>query len=156
MSYLLLKWLHIMSATILFGTGMGSAFYCLRAHLSRDRQVIATTLKHVVQADWWFTTPMAIFQPLSGIAMLHIAGIGFDQFWIMAALHLYVFAGLCWLPVVRIQIRMRNLAEEAVAQNRPIADEYHRLFRWWFMLGWPAFGAFVVIFWLMVFKPATF
>ena len=152
--YLLLKTLHILSSTLLFGTGLGSAWYAWRAWKSGELVVIATTFRHLVTADWLFTTPTAIVQPLSGLAMVHLAGWPLGQHWLLVSLALYVLAGMCWLPVVWLQLRVRDLAVQALRDGTPLPPLAGRYMAWWFALGWPAFTAFVAIFFLMVVKPA--
>ncbi|NHN77817.1 DUF2269 domain-containing protein [Azotobacter chroococcum] len=152
--YLLLKTLHILSSTLLFGTGLGSAYYAWRAWKSGQVTTIATTFRHLVTADWLFTTPTALLQPLSGAAMVYLAGWPLGQAWLLVTLALYVLAGLCWLPVVWLQIRVRDLAVQAEREGTPLPARAGRYMAWWFALGWPAFGVFVVIFFLMVLKPA--
>lgn len=152
MTYLSLKTLHILSMVLLFGTGLGSAFYKWMADRSGNVAHIAVTNRHVVLADWCFTTPTVIFQPLSGIAMAGMSGLPLDTPWIAASLALYCLAGACWLPVVWLQIRMRQLAEAALAADRPLSDGYWRLARAWFWLGVPAFISMVLVVALMVFK----
>jgi len=153
MLYLTIKWLHILSSTVLFGTGAGTAFFMLMANRSGDVRAIAWATRTVVLADWLFTTPAVIFQPLSGIALVYLAHYPLTALWLVAALALYVVAGACWLPVVWLQLRMRALAQAAVAQNAALPDIYHRYFRWWFGLGCLAFPAVIAIFWLMVTTP---
>jgi len=152
MSYTALKTLHILSMVLLFGTGLGSAFYKWMA--DRDGRVahIAVTNRHVVLADWLFTTPTVIIQPLTGLAMVFMTGFSLTTPWIAASLCLYVLAGLCWLPVVWLQIRMRRLSDAALAQQRPLPPMYWRMARWWFWLGLPAFTAMVAVVALMVAK----
>ncbi|HEY6612091.1 MAG TPA: DUF2269 domain-containing protein [Pseudomonas sp.] len=152
--YLLLKTLHILSSTLLFGTGLGSAYYAWRAWKSAQVATIATTFRHLVSADWLFTTPTAVIQPLSGLAMVHLAGWPLSQSWLLDTLVLYGLAGLCWLPVVWLQIRVRDLAVQAERDGTPLPASAGRYMAWWFALGWPAFMAFVAIFFLMVAKPA--
>ena len=152
--YLLLKTLHILSSTLLFGTGLGSAYYAWRAWKSAQVATIATTFRHLVSADWLFTTPTAVIQPLSGLAMVHLAGWPLSQSWLLVTLILYGLAGLCWLPVVWLQIRVRDLAVQAERDGTPLPASAGRYMAWWFALGWPAFMAFVAIFFLMVAKPA--
>ncbi|SEJ08665.1 Uncharacterized membrane protein [Pseudomonas linyingensis] len=152
--YLLLKTLHILSSTLLFGTGLGSAYYAWRAWKSAQVTTIATTFRHLVSADWLFTTPTAVIQPLSGLAMVHLAGWPLSQSWLLVTLILYGLAGLCWLPVVWLQIRVRDLAVQAERDGTPLPAIAGRYMAWWLALGWPAFSAFVVIFALMVVKPA--
>ncbi|ESQ94156.1 DUF2269 family protein [Asticcacaulis benevestitus] len=153
MLYFCVKWLHILSSTVLFGTGIGTAFFMLMANLSKDIRAIAFATRTVVIADWCFTTPAIIIQPLTGFALIHIAGYHVTDGWLMLAMALYVFAGLCWLPVVGLQIRMKRLAAEALATDVPLPAAYWRCNLWWLVLGALAFPAVVAIFWLMVFKP---
>jgi uncharacterized membrane protein len=154
MTYLIIKWLHILSSTLLFGTGLGSAFYMLFTSLTRNPVATAIVVRKVVLADWLFTTPTIIIQPLTGLAMMHIAGIPLTSKWIVWSFVLYFVAGACWLPVVWIQIQMRDLADAAVAANQPLPARYWKLLRVWVLLGIPAFVALVIVFWLMVNKPA--
>ncbi len=153
MSYLALKYLHILSMVLLFGTGLGSAFYKWMADRSGDLAHIAVTNRHVVLADWLFTTPTIIIQPLSGLWMAHLLGLPPSTPWIAVSLGLYLFADACWLPVVWLQIRMYHLAAGALAENTPLPARYWRYARIWFWLGVPAFGAMLAILCLMVCKP---
>ena len=153
MDYLIIKWVHILSSTFLFGTGIGSAWYMLSTSLSRDVRAIAVVSRNVVIADWVFTATTIIIQPATGFYMIHLAGYPLHSTWIMWSIALYVVAGACWLPVVWIQMRLRDLAAEAARTNTDLPPQYWRLFKTWIALGVPAFIAFVVIFWLMVAKP---
>jgi len=154
MDYLVLKWLHILSSTFLFGTGIGSAFYMLFANVSRDVRAIAVVAKYVVIADWLFTATTAVIQPATGFYMIHLAGYPLHSRWIMWSVALYVLAGACWLPVVWLQMRLRDMARQAAdAGQDTLPPLYWRYFRIWVALGIPAFIAFVFIFWLMVAKP---
>jgi len=152
MEYLLIKWIHIISSTLLFGTGLGSAFYKYLADRSRQVSHIAIVNRHVVFADWLFTTPTIIIQPLTGLLLVYMAGYSLTSLWLLLSLLLYFIAGLCWLPVVVLQIRMRDLAEQAVEKNTALPEQYYRYARQWFYLGVPAFLAMIGIFFLMVFK----
>lgn len=152
MSYTLLKTLHLLSMVLLFGTGLGSAFYKWMADRSGNLAHIAVTNRHVVLADWLFTTPTVIFQPISGLWMAHLAGFPLDTPWIAISLGLYALAGVCWLPVVWLQIRMRDMASDAVAAQTALPAAYWRMARLWFWLGVPAFTAMVAVVALMVFK----
>lgn len=154
MDYLTVKWLHVLSSTLLFGTGLGSAFYMFFTNLSRDTRAIAVVCRRVVWADWIFTTPTAILQPLTGAYLVHIAGIPWSATWVAWAFILYGVAGACWLPVVWLQLRMAAMAEAAAADDEPLPERFWRYHRLWTTLGVPAFMAFLVIFHLMVFKPA--
>lgn len=153
MDYVVVKWLHILSSTFLFGTGIGSAWYMLFANLSRDARAIAVVARNVVIADWVFTATTAVIQPATGFYMIHLAGYPLDSTWIRWSIALYVLAGACWLPVVWIQMRLRDLSAEAVRNDTALPPQYWRYFKTWVALGVPAFAAFIVIFWLMVAKP---
>jgi uncharacterized membrane protein len=154
MDYLVVKWLHILSSTFLFGTGIGSAFYMFFTSISRDVRAIAVVSRHVVLADWIFTATTVVIQPLTGMYMIHLAGFPWDSRWIVWSLGLYVLAGACWLPVVWIQLRMRDMAQVAARDDVALPAQYWRYLRIWFALGIPAFVAMVIVFWLMVAKPA--
>ena len=154
MEYVIVKWVHVLSSTVLFGTGLGSAFYMFFTNRSRNVVAIAVVARRVVVADWLFTTPTAILQPLSGAWLVHLAGFPWTSRWILWSVVLYAIAGLCWLPVVCIQIRMARMAEHAAAQGAALPEVFWRYHAVWTALGWPAFTAFVGIFYLMVAKPA--
>jgi uncharacterized membrane protein len=151
MGYLVLKYIHLLSATILFGTGIGTAFFMLMAYLSRDIHTIKKTCRHVVIADWVFTTPAVIIQPLSGILLMNLLHYSYNSLWFAIIIGLYLFAGMCWLPVVFIQYRFRQLAAQ-LQDNQPLPAPFHRLMMWWITLGCFAFGALLVVYWLMVTK----
>ena len=153
MDYLVVKWLHILSSTFLFGTGIGSAFYMLFTSLSRDVRAIAVVSRHVVLADWIFTSTTVIIQPLTGMYLIHLAGFPWTSRWIMWSVGLYLVAGACWLPVVWIQIKMRDMAQVAARDGTDLPAQYWRYLRTWTLLGIPAFIAMVAVFWLMVSKP---
>lgn len=152
--YALLKVAHVVGATVLLGTGAGIAFFMLMAHRTRDPALIAHTAGIVVLADTLFTASAVILQPITGGALAHLVGYPLFSGWIGLSLVLYVVTGLCWLPVVWIQIRLRDLAFQAAATGAPLPERYFRLFKLWFVLGFPAFAAVLGIVWLMVFKPA--
>ena len=153
MEYLIVKWLHILSSTFLFGTGIGSAFYMLSASLGRDPRVIATVVRYVVIADWIFTTPTIVLQPLSGWYLMTLIGTPLGSKWIVWSIGLYLLAGVCWLPVVWMQLRMRDMAARATQENTDLPAAYWQMLRWWLALGTVAFVALVVVFYLMVVKP---
>jgi uncharacterized membrane protein len=154
MAYLLLKLIHIISSTILFGTGLGSAFYLWRAHKQTDLQARYFAVRNVVMADWAFTTPAVIIQPLTGFLLMYVLSIGITTHWIILTLVLYIFTGACWIPVVWLQIQMKKLLAEALLNKNTLPARYTRYYNYWFYLGWPAFAAVIVTFYLMVFKPA--
>lgn len=153
MTYLVVKWLHILSSTLLFGTGLGSAYYMFFASRTRDARVVATVVRHVVLADWIFTTPTIILQPLTGLYMMHLAGFPFSTPWIAWSIALYLLAGAAWLPVVWMQIKMRDLAATAAERSIPLPPIYFTYLRTWVALGVVAFLALVIVFYLMVAKP---
>ena len=151
--YLGLKIVHVISATILFGTGLGIAFFKWIVDRSGNVSAIRVVSERVVLADWLFTTPAIIIQAASGIALAALAGFPLLRGWLACAIVLYLFAGACWLPVVWLQIRMRDLARDAEREATPLPEAYHRHARRWFWLGVPAFLSLIAVFWLMVAKP---
>jgi uncharacterized membrane protein len=153
MDYLFIKYIHIISSTILFGTGIGSAFYMLMANHSKDINSICFATRHVVIADWLFTTPSVIVQFITGIWMVQDAGYSYSDIWITWGLSLYAFAGICWLPVVWLQIKMRNIADQAHRTGQDLPLRYWGMNKWWISLGALAFPAVMVIFYLMAQKP---
>lgn len=155
--YLLVKTQHILSSVLLVGTGFGSAFYLFFANRTGSVPVIAAVSRLVVRADWWFTTPAVLFQPLSGLWLAHTAGWAWNTPWVMASVTLYAIAGMCWLPVVRIQIQMHRIATESAARGHlTLPPAYWRYARTWEYLGYPAFVAMLAVYFLMVNKPALF
>lgn len=153
MSYLLLKYIHIVSSTLLFGTGIGTAFHGLLAYRTKDPRVIAAVGRSVVLADWFFTAPAVVVQPITGVALAFMAGIPLTSGWLALSILLYLFVGACWLPVVWLQIQMRKLARKSLETGMPLPAIYFKYLRFWFALGWPAFTAVLVIFYLMIVKP---
>ena len=154
MMYFGIKYLHILSMVLLFGTGLGSAFYKWMADRSGNLAHIAVTNRIVVLADWLFTTPTVIIQPLTGLWMVHLLQLPLSTPWIWLSLLLYGLAGACWLPVVWLQIRMRELANQALTQQTRLPTLYWQYARLWFWLGVPAFIAMLAVVFLMVFKPS--
>ena len=154
MDYLILKSLHVLSSVVLVGTGFGTAFYLYFANRSGSVEAIAVVSRLVVRADWWFTTPAVVLQPTTGAILIHMGGWPIGSHWILASIALYGLAGGCWLPVVAYQIRMRRLAEAAQALSLPLPAEYWRLARRWELLGYPAFAAMAIVYFLMIAKPA--
>jgi uncharacterized membrane protein len=151
--YLVIKWLHILSATVLFGTGIGIAFFKWMTDRSGDVRAIRIVNERTVLADWIFTTPAIILQPATGLGLAYLAGYPILTGWIFYTFCLYLFAACCWLPVVWLQIRMRAMARSADEKNIQLPQQYWTYARIWFWLGIPAFFALVIVYWLMVFKP---
>jgi uncharacterized membrane protein len=151
--YLALKYLHVIGAAVLLGTGAGIAFFMLLAHLTKDAPVVAAVARIVVRADFVFTATAVIAQPLTGWLLARSVGYSLWEPWIFWSIVLYLITGAFWLPVVWMQMRMRDLATEAAQRHQSLPARYHRLFRLWFCFGFPAFGAVLAIFWLMIAKP---
>lgn len=151
--YLTLKLVHVLGAAVLFGTGLGIAFFMWMAHRTRDAAAIAHTARIVVIADLVFTATAVLIQPVTGAGLALLVGYSTFHFWIVATIVLYVLVGLCWLPVVWIQLQLRNVAAAAVRDGTALPERYFRLFRIWFWLGWPAFAGVIAIFALMIWKP---
>ncbi|OWV78364.1 hypothetical protein ATY77_28650 [Rhizobium sp. R634] len=151
------EWLllaHVIGATVLFGTGAGIAFFMVMAHRTRDPALIAHVSGTVVIADTIFTATAAILQPVTGYLLARSIGWDLSESWIALSLLLYIVIGLFWLPVVWIQIRLRDLARAAAASASALPPAYFRLYRVWFAFGFPAFSAVIGIFWLMLTKPS--
>ena len=152
--YFILKFLHVIGATVLLGTGAGIAFFMFIAHLSGNVATIAGVVRIVVLADFLFTATAVVLQPVTGVGLALLDGYSLGEGWIVLSIALYVLTGVFWLPVVWMQLRMRDLATRAAAKAQPVPREYYRLFRTWFAFGFPAFGAVLAIFWLMMTRPA--
>jgi uncharacterized membrane protein len=153
MAYFVLKYLHVLGAVTILGTGAGIAFFMLMAHRSRDAAFVARTAGVVVRADFVFTASAIAVQPITGWLLLQTTGGRLGESWVEASIGVYLVAGAFWLPVVWMQRRMRDLAAAAAAQGEVLPAAYHRLFRWWFAFGFPGFGAVMAIVWLMIAKP---
>ncbi len=153
MVYFALKYLHLIGATVLLGTGAGIAFFMLMAHRTGDAAIVAAVARMVVIADVLFTATAVVAQPVSGVALAWHVGYALGEGWIVLSILLYLFTGAFWLPVVWMQMRMRDLARSAVASRTPLPRAYHRLFWTWFAFGFPAFAAVLGIFWLMMTRP---
>jgi uncharacterized membrane protein len=151
--FLILKWLHVIGATVLLGTGAGIAFFMLMAHRTRDPKLIAHTAGVVVIADLLFTATAVVLQPVTGAGLVLIQGYPLFRGWVAASLLLYLVVGAFWLPVVWMQLRMRDLARRAAGEGGPLPAEYHRLARLWIACGFPAFASVLAIIWLMVARP---
>lgn len=150
--YLTLKLIHILAAVVVTGTGAGIAFFMFMANRSNNTQAIYVTAQHVILGDWIFTTPAVITQITTGILLMNLQGYSYSSPWFYWVIGLFVFIGLCWIPVLKIQYKLRALASISVETNEVI-PEFKSLMRKWTLLGIPAFAAILAIFWLMVFKP---
>ena len=153
-TYLIIKWVHILSSVILVGTGFGSAYYMFFANRSKNLAAQEVVSRLVVRADWWFTTPTIFVQPVTGLILARMAGVPFSTPWLAVSIGLFVLAGACWLPVVWLQIRMAKMAKDAISKGNELPSLYWRYTLWWERLGYPAFIAMVIVFYLMVAKPS--
>ena len=153
-AYVLVKWAHVVGAAIVFGTGLGTAFHFWIAQKREGTAAVAAAARSTVLADWLFTLPAVILQPITGLILASMAGYPLASTWIVAALALYLVAGACWVPVVFIQMRLRAIAEDCTRSGAPLTPEFTRLVRYWIFLGWPAFIALAIVFWLMIARPA--
>jgi uncharacterized membrane protein len=148
--YLGLKLVHILSGTLLLGTGLGIAFFMWRADRSRDVRAIAVVSRNVVLADCWFTAPAVVIQPATGFGLLHITGVPVMTPWVVASLVIYLLVGACWLPVVWLQLRVAALAQQADQAGTSLPSSYRVLMGCWYALGVPAFLGVLLIYYLMV------
>jgi uncharacterized membrane protein len=153
MAFLLLKYVHVIGAAVLFGTGAGIAFFMLMAHLTGKVATVAAVARIVVVADFVFTATAVVLQPITGMGLVWTAGYALGEGWIVLSIILYLVTGAFWLPVVWMQMRMRVLAEKAAAEEQPLPPAYHKLFWTWFAFGFPAFASVATIFWLMIARP---
>ncbi len=151
--YLWIKWVHVLSSTLLFGTGLGTAFHLYATHRRGNVAAIAVAARNTTLADWLFIATSGVVQPVTGLLLIVHAGYGLFEGWLVASYVLYAVAGACWIRVVWLQYRIRAIAERAAASGSPLPPEYFRAMRLWFVLGWPAFLSLVVVFLLMVMKP---
>ena len=151
--YFFVKYLHVLGAIVILGTGTGIAFFMLMAHRSGEAAFIARTASTVVIADMLFTLTAVLLQPVSGGVLMMLSSTGFTERWLMTSLGLYAVAGLFWVPVIFVQIEMRDLARAAAAENAALPPRYFALFRRWFLFGIPGFGSVMLILWLMITKP---
>ena len=151
--YFLLKYLHVLGAIVILGTGSGIAFFMLMAHRSADASFIARTASTVVIADMLFTLTAVLLQPLTGGVLMMLSSTPVSERWLRASLGLYAVAGLFWVPVIFMQVEMRDLACKAAADNQKLPPRYFALFHRWFLFGIPGFGSVMAILWLMIAKP---
>jgi uncharacterized membrane protein len=151
--YFFFKYLHVLGAIVILGTGTGIAFFMLMAHRSGDASFIARTASTVVIADMLFTLTAVLLQPVTGGVLMMLSSTGFGEIWLSTSLALYAVAGLFWVPVIFMQIEMRDLARAAAAEGAPLPPRYFVLFRRWFLFGIPGFGSVMFILWLMIAKP---
>ena len=149
----LLRWLHVLGACVLIGTGAGIAFFMMMAHRTKDAAFIARTAQTVVTADMIFTASAVLVQPSTGLLLASGLGWPLTEGWILLSIALYLLVGAFWLPVVFIQIKLRDLARAASATDAELGPRYHNLYRIWFACGIPAFTAILVILWLMITRP---
>jgi uncharacterized membrane protein len=152
-TYSIIKTVHILSSAVLFGTGIGIAFFMLRSYFTDNLTEKFYAAHNTVLADYLFTLPAVIIQPATGFWLVWQGGYGAMDLWLMLTYAIYILAGVCWLPVVWIQIQMKTMVKEALKSGEDLTPRYNRLFKIWFLLGWPAFIGLVIVFFLMVMKP---
>lgn len=152
--YFIVKYLHVLGAIAILGTGTGIAFFMLMAHRSGEAAFIARTAATVVIADMLFTASAVVLQPITGGVLMVLSATSINESWLMTSLGLYAVAGLFWIPVIFMQIEMRDLAQKAAAHDTPLPARYFTLYRRWFMFGIPGFGSVMAILWLMIAKPS--
>ncbi|KTD16051.1 DUF2269 family protein [Legionella jordanis] len=153
MLYLWLKYIHILSSTILFGTGIGTACVMLYGHWTKDLAAMAIINRYVVLVDWLFTGTSGFIQAITGLTMVYIAKYPLTSLWIWGGITGYIITALCWFPVVYLQIRIRDITVKAWQNKEALPEIYYTYFKWWFALGWPAFISLLIVFYLMVMKP---
>lgn len=153
MLYLWLKYIHILSSTILFGTGIGTACVMFYGHYTQNINAMAVINNYVVKVDWLFTGTSGIIQPLTGFWMVYLVGYPLHALWLLGSIIGYIITALCWFIVVALQIKLRNMTTQAAQKNTILPPAYYRYFKWWFFLGWPAFISLLIVFYLMVVKP---
>jgi len=151
--YLWVKWAHVLSATILFGTGLGTALHFWLVYRRRDLRAIAVVAGNVVLVDWLFTATSGLVQPLSGFTLVYLGGTNPWEPWLVSSYLLFAIAALCWFPVVWLQLRLRGMARQAIGSDGPLPPLFDRYMRVWFWLGWPAFLSLIGVFAMMVTKP---
>ncbi len=151
--YLIIRTLHILSSTILFGTGIGIAFFMFRSHFTNNIHEKLYAARNTVLADYLFTLPAVIAQPVTGLWLVWLGDYDWMEFWLVITYMIYIIAGICWLPVVWIQIELKKILRQSVADKTELPARYFALFKIWFILGWPAFIGLVAVFFLMVLKP---
>ena len=151
--YFIIKTLHIITSTILFGTGLGIAFFMFRSHYTNDIQEKYYAARNTVLADYLFTFPAVVLQPITGLWLISSGSFDWSAFWLVLTYIIYVIVGMCWIPVVWIQVKLKNMLSYSIDSKTPLPSQYYKLFKIWFMLGWPAFFGLIIVFYLMVAKP---
>lgn len=149
----LLRWLHVVGAAVLLGTGVGIACFMVMANRTGDARLIAHVAETVVIADFAFTATAVVAQPITGYLLARQIGWALTEGWVALSLALYVITGLFWLPVVWIQMRLRDLAREASSKDGLLPPVYRRLYGIWLACGFPAFISVLAILWLMLARP---
>lgn len=153
-TYIWIRLIHIVSSTLLFGAGIGTAFHMYMTHKRGNVSAIASATRNTIMADWLFIATSGIVQLVSGLMLVKLTGFGYLESWLIVTYILYVITGACWGKVVQLQYRVCYLAESAVMNQQPLPADYYSCMRWWFILGWPAFISLLIIFVLMVLKPS--
>lgn len=156
MSGELIRLIHVVSSALMFGVGIGAFWFMLAALRSADIALIAATTRNAVRAEWFIAAPVAVVQPTTGyLLMLHL-DYSLHSRWFLALATFYILAGMCWVYLVKAELKMRHLANVALASPRaatPLPPQFHALSRRWRRLALGSFAGVLTIFWLMVFRP---
>ncbi len=147
MSYPLLKLIHIISATIMIGTGLGSAFYLYFTYKKGQVSTVKEVLKLVVTADTIFTTPSVVIQFITGLLLSNLLGFTYTNwFWVVLSVSFVVL--ILWVRAALIQLKLKKILDK----EKSLTVQFHRLMKIWFYLGVPSFLGAVYIYYLMVYK----
>jgi uncharacterized membrane protein len=150
------KTLHVLCAAVLLGTGAGIAFFCWFGYRGALRSgeiaALRMVLRLTVIADACFTAPAVVLQVVTGVVLSDLYGWPLVSPWSLTVWGLFLVVSACWLPVLVIQKRLLREASAAGSMDA-LSPEFRRRFRLWFMLGVPAFGSVIAIYYLMVAKP---
>ena len=153
LGYDVVKWIHIVSATVFFASGLGTAVHMWLTHRGGNVQAIASTAMNVIRIDLAFTAPSLLALPITGAILVGTTGFSPGAPWLVASYILYAITLACWTLATRLRIRVRDIAAAAAGKGKALPDRYYLYMRWWFQLSWPAFIAFLAVFYLMVAQP---
>ena len=147
----MIRLLHILSSALMFGVGIGAFWFMVTAARSGSPAAIAVTTRNAVRAEWFIAAPVALIQPTTGYLLMLQLGYSLHSRWFAAVVALYIFAGMCWVYLVKTELKLRDLTAHSTATGLPA--EFGRLFQRWTRLALGSFTGVLAIFWLMVFRP---
>lgn len=148
MDYLTLKIIHILSATIMIGTGLGSAFYLFVSYKTALFTTVKDVLKIVIIADLIFTTPSVIVQLVTGLMLADRLNLTNTRwYWVVLSISFLVL--VLWLGAVVIQYRLKRI----IIDKKSLPALFDKLMSIWFYLGVPSFGLAIFLYYLMIYKP---